>query len=106
MCPGPVASEIARKAPWPLNVIVVAGMRWAFPDPIEAALAVLNLADGGDQSSNGEAGNGGRGEDTSQVHWHMAEPREAGMHADDPVVGAWLWDKTEALLKERKPPVV
>jgi NAD(P)-dependent dehydrogenase (short-subunit alcohol dehydrogenase family) len=86
---GPVASGIAQDAPWPINVAVVALMKLAFPDPLEASLAVLNLADGGETRPG--------------VHWHMAEPRTAGMGAGDHHIGMWLWDKTQELLRSKSP---
>jgi hypothetical protein len=118
-----VASDIAREAPWPLNVVVMQLMALAFPDPLEASLAVLNLADG--KAAVGVGGGLGRGaravgkgaakeeeeegeeeQQEEQVHWHMGEPRAAGMGAADPALGRWLWARTQALLARRAPPAV
>ena len=95
ICPGPVASEIAREAPWPISSITQFGMKLIFPSPPEAALPVLSLAV---QPLDVLP-------DAAAVHYHMSEPLAAGASADDAKVGAWLWKETMQLLDvSRKPP--
>jgi len=88
ICPGPVASQIARDAPWPINEITQYGMRLCFPSAQDAALPVVELL----LSS------------MPDIHYHMSEPRTAGSRASEAAVGAWLWEETMALLEARKPP--
>ena len=89
VCPGPVASEIARDAPWPLGDLTLVGMWLTFPSPSDAALPIVErlLAD-----------------KTADVHYHMSEVRAAGSHAQDAAVGDWLWKQTAELLRTRQPP--
>ena len=89
VCPGPVASEIARDAPWPLGDLTLVGMWLTFPSPSDAALPIVErlLAD-----------------KTADVHYHMSEVRAAGSHAQDAAVGEWLWKQTAELLRTRQPP--
>ena len=92
ICPGPVASEIAREAPWPIGAITKYGMSLLFPSPAIAALPVVELA---------VTASGGS---SKEVHYHMSEPRPAGAGASDDAVGAWLWEETQKLIAARSPP--
>ena len=94
VCPGPVGSEIAREAPWPLGAFTQLGMRLAFPSPTEAALPVLTLAVAPLEALP----------DASAVHYHMCEPLAPGQGAADEAVGNWLWVEMEKLLEARRPP--
>ena len=95
ICPGPVASEIAREAPWPIGTITQLGMKLIFPSPTDAALPVLSLAVRQLDDLP----------DATAVHYHMSEPLPAGASADDAKVGAWLWQDTMQILDvSRAPP--
>jgi len=89
VCPGPVASEIARDAPWPLGDLTLFGMWLTFPSPSDAALPLVERLLAGK---------------TADVHYHMSEVRAAGSHAQDAAVGDWLWKQTAELLRTRQPP--
>jgi len=89
VCPGPVASEIARDAPWPLGDLTLFGMWLTFPSPSDAALPLVERLLAGK---------------TADVHYHMKEVRAAGSHAQDAAVGDWLWKQTAELLRTRQPP--
>ena len=89
VCPGPVASEIARDAPWPLGDLTLFGMWLTFPSPSDAALPIVERLLAGK---------------TADVHYHMSEVRAAGSHAQDAAVGDWLWKQTAELLRTRQPP--
>ena len=97
ICPGPVASEIARDAPWPIGDVAQYGMWATFPSPADAALPVVELL-------LPAAGVAARA--PAAVHYHMSEVKRAGARADEPEVGAWLWEQTMALIAARKPPEV
>jgi len=92
ICPGPVASEIAREAPWPIGPITKYCMGLVFPAPSIAALPVIDLAVTA------------RDEGPAGVHYHMSEARPAGAGASDDAIGAWLWDETQKLIAARSPP--
>jgi hypothetical protein len=101
VCPGPVGSEIARDAPWPINKLTEYWMRWSFIAPSDAALPVVELA----------VQKCAKGLPTlpalvypGEVHFHMSEAQDAGACADNPIVGEWLWGETQRLLQARKPP--
>lgn len=93
ICPGPVASDIARDAPPLVASAVAFALRWAFPSAAEAALPVVALAvDAGFAAEHG-----------APVHHHMSEPRPAGGNASDPALGAWVWAQAQALAEARGP---
>lgn len=102
VCPGPVASEIARDAPL-VGALVQWGMRLAFPSPTQAALPVLELAVQ-PPASLVQPDWPACLSATAAVHYHMSEPCKAGGGADDPDTSRWLWEATQALLKARGPP--
>jgi len=89
VCPGPVASQIARDAPWPLGDLTLFGIWLTFPSPSDAALPLVERLLAGK---------------TADVHYHMSEVRAAGSHAQDAAVGDWLWKQTAELLRTRQPP--
>ena len=43
ICPGPVSSNIAGDAPWPINEIVVLWMKYSFVSGVDAALPLFNV---------------------------------------------------------------
>lgn len=92
ICPGPVASEIARDAPWPICDLVQAGMWAIFPSPADAALPVIELL------------RLPRASDKAPVHYHMCEAKPAGSRAEEAAIGAWLWEQTQGLIAARCPP--
>jgi hypothetical protein len=105
VCPGPVASEIARDAPWPINELVIWGMRQAFQTSQRAALPVVKLALEGTaafasahQTSSSETEGWWVG--SKSVHFHMSEARPAADEAADEVSGDWLWDITAAAFQD------
>ena len=103
ICPGPVGSQIARDAPWPINKLTELWMRYTFVSPNDAALPVIELAVqncAGIQTLTSLSNKEG----DAVVHYHMSASQSAGAAADHPVVGAWLWEETQRLLKVRKPP--
>ncbi len=105
VCPGPVASEIARHAPWPLNAIVREALRLVFPSAARAALAVVELAIQPREliqpvGLSSEA----RPTHYRPVHFHMSEHRAASSEAAEPAIGQWLWDETQMLIAARRPP--
>ena len=91
VCPGPVASDIARAAPWPINQIVAWAMRQTFQTPERAALPVVKLALQGAAAFPGTSG--------AAVHFHMSEPRSAVAEATDTTNGKWLWGVTSSVLE-------
>jgi NAD(P)-dependent dehydrogenase (short-subunit alcohol dehydrogenase family) len=96
VCPGPVASDIARAAPWPVNHIVAWGMRQTFQTPERAALPVVKLALQGaaafrDHSKTSDP--------AGAVHFHMSEPRPAVVEATDIANGEWIWSMTSSVVE-------
>ena len=95
ICPGPVASEIARDAPWPIDDITKFILRMSFPSPTDAALAVVERV---------VCPRATPAPSTSAVHYHMSELKAAGSGAADEASGAWLWVETAKLIEARQPP--
>ncbi len=95
VCPGPVASDIARAAPWPINKIVAWGMRHTFQTPERAALPVVKLALSGAAAFPQASDISGAG----SVHFHMSEPRLALAEASDVASGEWLWRMASSALE-------
>jgi NAD(P)-dependent dehydrogenase (short-subunit alcohol dehydrogenase family) len=86
LCPGPVASSIARSAPAALQAPIGVVMRTFFPNPDDAAAPVVYLAAA--PELGGETG------------WYMHRmvrkaPSAAALDADN---GRRLWERGEALL--------
>jgi NAD(P)-dependent dehydrogenase (short-subunit alcohol dehydrogenase family) len=88
VCPGPVASEIARDAPPLVAAAVSAMLRATFPSAAEAALPVVALAV--DPAFALDTG--------ASVHHHMSEPRVAGGGASGEEAGAWVWAQAQQLI--------
>mmetsp|Transcript_21336 Transcript_21336/g.49802 ORF Transcript_21336/g.49802 Transcript_21336/m.49802 type:complete len:226 (+) Transcript_21336:883-1560(+) len=80
VCPGPVASDIARDTPLLVAWAVAAVLHMMLPSAAEAALPVVALA-------VDPAFAFGRG---APVHHHMSEARAAGGNAIDEAFGAWV----------------
>ena len=102
ICPGPVGSQIAREAPWPINKLTELWMRYTFVSPNDAALPVIELAV--QQCAGVETLVRRSRQDDAEVHFHMSAAQKAGAAADHPAVGAWLWEETQRLLVARRPP--
>lgn len=86
LCPGPVASDIAREAPGWLKPIIGPTLRLLFTSPEKAAAPVLLLAAG----TAMEGRNG--------IYLHMMREKEVSPLAADPDNGRLLWDKSQALM--------
>ena len=96
ICPGPVASDIASSAPWPLNLLVKLWMDASFIPAIDAALPVVFLAlYPTDEHVNA-------GEDLP-VHWHMAEARQALETTTLESTGQFLWESTRKIFEKKGP---
>lgn len=93
VCPGPVASEIARDLPPLLARLIAAALARLFPTPAEAALPVVALA---------VEPIGALPAPAEETHYHMSEawPSPAASRR----WGAWLWSETRALLERRAGP--
>ena len=87
LCPGPIASSIARDAPVWLKPIVPPLLKLFFPSPEKAAGPVVLLACG-----HSIAGRNG-------LYLHMFEEKPMSELAMDPMCGRLIWEKSEALLK-------
>jgi NAD(P)-dependent dehydrogenase (short-subunit alcohol dehydrogenase family) len=81
LCPGPIASNIAREAPawmrWWLDPV----LRWSFKTPEEACVSVDYLACA--PELEGHAGE----------YLHMMRPRALASAATDPAFAAAVWDR-------------
>jgi len=91
VCPGPVVSDIARSAPWPLPEIVGLGMRLFFQPANEAALPIMWLA------------LSPMAQKEKEVNWHMSQARRAGQNVSDPDVGKWIWGELSRMRSEASP---
>ncbi|MCA9711248.1 MAG: SDR family NAD(P)-dependent oxidoreductase, partial [Myxococcales bacterium] len=87
LCPGPVATNIARSAPAWAAPALRGLMQRVFRSPEEAAKAVVLLAAG--RAMEGRTG----------VYLHMLRETQASERARDPDQGRRLWAATEALLE-------
>ena len=87
LCPGPVASNIAREAPAWLKPVVSPLLKLLFRSPAKAAEPVVLLAGGSEM--------GGR----NGVYLHMMREKAVSDLAADPENGRLLWDWSAALLK-------
>jgi NAD(P)-dependent dehydrogenase (short-subunit alcohol dehydrogenase family) len=86
LCPGAVASEIAREAPAWLGGLVNPLMRATFQSPEQAAAPVLWLC-----ANPGLSGQTG-------TYLHLLTPKQPSDYALDPAAGEALWSATDALL--------
>lgn len=91
MCPGPIASNIARDAPLVLKPILVPVMKLLFASPAKAARPVSYLC------CSTEAGA------QSGLYLHMMQEKQPGESAADPVAGARLWQASETLVRRHMP---
>lgn len=89
LCPGPIASNIAREAPGYLKPILGPIMRWLFRSPEQAAEPVIFLAC--DPSMGKRTG----------VYLHMMREKAMSPLASDPVNGSQLWQRSIALLQTK-----
>jgi len=87
LCPGPVASDIAREAPGWAKPLLGPIMRMAFRAPDKAAAPVMLLAGG--QAMAGRTG----------VYLHMMREKAVSPLASNAENGQQLWDKSGALIK-------
>ena len=87
LCPGPVATNIARSAPAWVTPVLRRVMQHLFRSPQTAAEPVVLLAAGA--AMEGRTG----------VYLHMLRERAAAERARDPHAGHRLWVATEALLE-------
>ncbi|MEX1368565.1 MAG: SDR family NAD(P)-dependent oxidoreductase, partial [Nannocystaceae bacterium] len=88
LCPGPVATNIARDAPAWLRPVLSPLLRAAFRSPTTAAEPVVLLAAG--SAMEGRTG----------VYLHMLRHAEVSELAADRDSGTRLWERSEALLRE------
>jgi len=93
VCPGPVASDIARDAHPLVARAVRATLAAVFPRPAEAALPVVRLALAPAEELP----------DADAVHYHMSEPRPGGAGSASPEWGALVWERAQALIANRGP---
>ena len=87
LCPGPVASDIAREAPGWVKPILGPIMRAAFRAPDKAAEPVMLLA-------GGEAMAGRTG-----VYLHIMREKTVSDLAADPENGRLLWEKSGEIIQ-------
>jgi NAD(P)-dependent dehydrogenase (short-subunit alcohol dehydrogenase family) len=91
LCPGPIASSIAREAPSFLKPVLSPIMKLFFNSPEVAAKPVVLLA----CAKNGEQFN--------NAYLHMMREKQASPLAESEENGRLLWEKSETLLKEFLP---
>ena len=91
VCPGPVASNIAREAPWALKVVLTPLMRMFFSSPAKAARPVSYLCCAPDAGSR------------SGIYLHMMREREPSASARDPHQGDRLWRESRRLVDQHPP---
>ncbi|MCB9664663.1 MAG: SDR family NAD(P)-dependent oxidoreductase [Alphaproteobacteria bacterium] len=84
LCPGAVASSIAREAPGWVKPLLDLLMRTFFASPAKASLPALYLA--AEPTLDGRTG----------VYLHLDRARDVAATASDPEVGATLWDAAGA----------
>ena len=91
VCPGPIASNIARDAPLALKVVLRPLMPLFFSSPAKAARPVSYLCCGPDAGSR------------SGIYLHMMREREPSASARDPVQGDRLWQESQKLVDQHGP---
>ena len=91
LCPGPIASNIAREAPFFLKPLLVPVMKLAFSSPARAARPVTYLC------CSEDAG------ERSGIYLHMMQEKEPSRWAMDPRCGARLWEASAALVHKHAP---
>eukprot|EP00943_MAST-04B_sp_MAST-4B-sp1_P004326 g4326.t1 len=97
ICPGPVSSNIAGDAPWPINELVILWMKYSFVSGVDAALPLFNV---GFYKQNKT-----RIDDKTKplIHFHMGEERPASKESQYEAQGSILWSLTHKLFMNRKP---
>ncbi len=90
LCPGPVASDIAREAPLALRPLLTPIMK-LFPGPARAAEPVSYLCCAPDPGAR------------SGMYLHIMREKRPSDLATDPANGARLWDVSEALVRRCAP---
>ncbi len=88
ICPGPVNTNIIRKAPLALKVVLGAIFKLTFQPPDKAAPPFLYLAAAPEM--DGRTG----------VYMHMKTEKRMDDKCYDEAAGAALWERSEALLKQ------
>lgn len=91
VCPGPIASNIAREAPLPLKVLSEPLMRLFFSSPAKAARSLSYLccaADAGQRSG---------------IYLHMMRETEPSALAMDADQGSRLWEASQVLVDRHVP---
>jgi NAD(P)-dependent dehydrogenase (short-subunit alcohol dehydrogenase family) len=88
LCPGPIASNIAREAPGFLKPVLTPIMRLFFNTPEVAAEPVVLMACTQDENRFADS------------YLHMMREKSASPLASDKNNGRLLWEKGEALLKD------
>ena len=88
LCPGPVATDIAREAPPALKPLLKPLMKWFFPSPTQAAGPVSYLCCAGPPGSR------------SGMYLHMMREKHPSELATDPANGGRLWEASERLLRK------
>ena len=91
LCPGPIASNIAREAPLALKVVLHPLMRTFFSSPAKAARPVSHLCCAPDAARR------------SGIYLHMMREREPSALATDPEQGARLWEASQKLVDKHAP---
>jgi len=90
LCPGGVATNIARDAPPMLKPIVDPVLRRLFRSPAEAIDPVIYLC------CAPEAG------DTSGLYLHLMHRKQVSERASDPANGTKLWEASQVLVEESR----
>ena len=91
ICPGPVASNIAREAPLALRVIFDPLMRLLFSSPFKAAMPVSYLCCAPDAGLR------------SGTYLHMTQEKAPSGLAGDPGQGDRLWRESQKLVDQHAP---
>ncbi len=91
ICPGPVASNIVKEAPWLLRMILKGIFRIVFKSPARAARPVVYMALSPDY------------EGTSNEYLHMFNPKKMDPKVYETGEGEKLWEKSMELLKSIDP---
>lgn len=86
LCPGPIASNIARESPVYLKPILNPIMKLFFRSPEQAAEPVVYLACAAEMGER------------SGVYLHMMREKSMSEEAEDPQNGRLLWQKSEAII--------
>ncbi|MDF1576476.1 MAG: SDR family NAD(P)-dependent oxidoreductase [Bacteroidales bacterium] len=91
ICPGPVASNIVKEAPWLLRMTLKGIFRIVFKSPARAARPVVYMALSADY------------EGTSNEYLHMFNPKKMDPKVYETAEGEKLWLKSMELLKTIDP---